>query len=748
MAKKQEEDVGAQYELTEAEKAGIDRVHENFAAAINSVVDSDQYAREFLVAIKSSKDQEITQISRTETKKYDMIWIENFDNAIGALENIAKDPKKHIRLERYITPIELAKKISSESVIHLSSHSQYVKDIDKDGNVIPNKILTVSAEDEYCIYENRFIKTLVDRAMNFINKRYDYITKHADTRDSDVVVVKNSVMIGDVRYEYESKVKISVPSADEGMKDTNERLLKKIELIRRRLMFMAQGWFMEQLKDAKPVGSPIMQTNIIVKNPNYKKAHILWKFIERYDKLGITIHVKEVNAKFDAAYIDELQKNMFGSILSLQTNKTRMIDLAKVKAYRIQPKIGNRIIDKDFLDSKFDIDGRYYGTSALTPKMKALKAKQDAQKKAKLRALEIKKAEREKARLIAKNKEEERIRKIREEQEAAAERARILAEKQEAKRLEEERIAQQKAREKAILDAERDALFRAREAARRLAEEDRVKDLRILRPSGLTPEEEEELAIFEEAKLMFEKEEQIRVARMEEIKSREESRRRALEEKLAARKKAQEERLQHHRDMLMKEQEAKKNALRDALMAQAQQRLAALRAAQEALKRTQEAEEAAFEAEEDEDFEFAVEGTIDNNDEVIEDNVLSDESNDSNEETSQPSADEDGFYEDDEDYEDDDDDFEYATIEDSEIVEESPSTSEENEEITMSTDDSNEAEEAQEETVEENEESLNEPEEQSEDIQEEEEIVPDEIIDPTAELEEETSEESSDDELI
>lgn len=770
MAKKKQEDVGAQYELTEAEKAGIERVHENYANAINTVVDSDQYAREFLVAIKSSQDQEITQISRTETKRYDMIWIDNFENAIGALENIAKDPKKHIRLERYITPIELAKKISSESVIHLSSHSQYVKDIDKNGNVIPNKILTVSAEDEYAIYENRFIKTLVDRALNFINKRYDYITKHADTRDSDVVVIKNVVTIGDVKYEYESKIKISVPSADEGMKEKNEHIFKKIELIRRRLMFMAQGWFMEQLKDCKPVNSPIMQTNIIVKNPNYKKCHILWKFLERYDKLGISIHVKEVNAKFDQAYVDELQKNMFGSIISLQTNKTRVIDLAKVKAYRIQPKIGNKVIDKDFLDSKFDIDGHYYGSSVITPKMQALRKKQEAAKKAKLRAIELKKAEREKARIIAKSKEEERIKKLREEQAEAAERARIAAEKAEAKRREEERIAQEKAREKAILDAEHEALLRAREASRRLAEEDRIKELRILRPSGLTVEEEQQLAIFEEAKLAMEEMEKARIKRMEEIKGREESRKQQLEDKIKARKAAQEARLQHHRDMLVKEQEAKKNKLRDVLMAQAQARLAALRAAEEALRRTQQAEEEAFEAEEDEDFTFSdaydentnEESSIEEENKVNEQPSLNEEVNlntKGESSSSEAQSDDSYYYEEDEDYEDDDD-FEYATIDElNESVNEENETIEESfdEQETFSSEDhfeeqnivdSNEQSslENTEEFVSKSYDDINEKlQEDAQDIKEEndETIVPDEVINPMDDVIEDNNFEST-----
>ncbi|MGM9858383.1 MAG: hypothetical protein ACI311_03940 [Bacilli bacterium] len=602
----------------------FDDVHKRYIEAVNEVVDSDPTSREFLVAIRNSPDQEISQLSRTETKKYDLLWIQHFENAIPALENISKDPKKHIRLERYITPIELARKITNESVIHLASHTQYIKDIDKDGNIIPNKILTVTAEDEYGIYENRFIKTCIERALNFINKRYDYITKHADTRDSDAVVVKNKVQVGEVLYEYETKVKISVPSADEGNREANELLLKKIALLRRRLAYLSQSWFMEQLKDCKPVNSPIMLTNIIVKNPNYKKAHILWKFMESYDKLGISIHVKETSAKFDEPYVDELQKNMFGGIISLQTNKTRMIDLAKVKAYRIQPKIGNRVIDKDFLDSKFDIEGRYVGGTGsseisrnLTPKMRNLRKKQEQARLAKLKVLEQKRLEREKQRALAKQKEEERIAKMRAEQKAAEERARIAFEKAEAKRLEEERIAREKAREKAILDAERDALNRARENAKRQAEQDRLAELKVLRPSGLTEEEEEEKRLLEEAEEMFKIEEESRRARMEEIKAKEEARKKAIEDKIAAREQAKLEREQRQREMLLEEERRRQQSLRNELIAKAQAKLEALRMAQEAYRRNAGLDE--FD-EEDDDFTYAedIDNNIDNQEESSE----------------------------------------------------------------------------------------------------------------------------------
>ena len=44
-------------------------------------------------------------------------------------------------------------------------------------DVIPKRILTTQAEIEYAIYENRFIKSLIDRLFDFVNRRYDLVKK-------------------------------------------------------------------------------------------------------------------------------------------------------------------------------------------------------------------------------------------------------------------------------------------------------------------------------------------------------------------------------------------------------------------------------------------------------------------------------------------------------------------------------------------------------------------------------------------
>ena len=69
-------------------------------------------------------------------------WIRKIEDCIYELGQIVNNPLEVTTTEGNIVPVELAKKINYESIQHLASHTQYIKDIDEEGNVVPSKILS------------------------------------------------------------------------------------------------------------------------------------------------------------------------------------------------------------------------------------------------------------------------------------------------------------------------------------------------------------------------------------------------------------------------------------------------------------------------------------------------------------------------------------------------------------------------------------------------------------------------------
>ena len=213
-------------------------------------------------------------------------WIKKIEDCLYELGQIVNNPREVTTTEGVLTPIELAKKVNYESIQHLSSHSQYVKDIDEKGNVIPAKILSQLPKDELHTYENRFIATFIRRLVLFIEKRYEFIksTVNFDTRD--ILYVKNKSIVNGQEVEIETKITVNKESDDNQSKIGRE-YVSRIEKMRTYINYYYVSPFMKEFKNEKDVRHPILQTNIIRKNPLYRKCYETFLFIERFDSLGV-----------------------------------------------------------------------------------------------------------------------------------------------------------------------------------------------------------------------------------------------------------------------------------------------------------------------------------------------------------------------------------------------------------------------------------------------------------------------------
>lgn len=104
-----------------------------------------------------------------ETKIFDGNFLDVVIGAYPSLLKICRDPKKTLAYMQEVVAMEKAKKVDSESIRHLASHTQYIRDINEQNEVIPSKILSTYVEDNIGIYENRFIKSLINRVIVFLD---------------------------------------------------------------------------------------------------------------------------------------------------------------------------------------------------------------------------------------------------------------------------------------------------------------------------------------------------------------------------------------------------------------------------------------------------------------------------------------------------------------------------------------------------------------------------------------------------
>ena len=296
-------------------------------------------------ALKSGKNTYM-RLDRLESSNFDMVWIKRIEDCIYDLGEIVSNPREVTKVVTSIVPVELAKKTGSESVMHLASHTQYIKDITPEGDVVPNKILNIGADEDIHTYENRFIATLIRRLVLFIEKRYEFVKKFAPLHDEEILYFKNKSIVDGAEVEIETKIKVRSESSTK-MADTSNKYIDRILKIREYVLFFYGSKFMKELKTERDVRNPIMMTNILRKNPKYHKCYELYRFIEKYDRLGVSYKVNEDISNFGEEEMSEMNAVMISNYLALKSKNVKKPLKSTNKEYK--PRILTSLDDEEFI---------------------------------------------------------------------------------------------------------------------------------------------------------------------------------------------------------------------------------------------------------------------------------------------------------------------------------------------------------------------------------------------------------------
>lgn len=226
-----------------------------------------------------------------ETKIFDGNFLDVVIGAYPSLLKICRDPKKTLAYMQEVVAMEKAKKVDSESIRHLASHTQYIRDINEQNEVIPSKILSTYAEDNIGIYENSFIKSLINRVIVFLDTRLKLMDENLESISADEIRYKNNIKLSHRKIDLEMNIKISNEILDETQKarelfDKTKNALDKYRALKGTGLYQAVA----KLKDVVP---PIMKTNIILHNPDFKIAYNLWLYIDRTTEVGYNVQSDE-----------------------------------------------------------------------------------------------------------------------------------------------------------------------------------------------------------------------------------------------------------------------------------------------------------------------------------------------------------------------------------------------------------------------------------------------------------------------
>ncbi len=444
------------------------RVRARYYVQVKKTINKNQETLDLYTAL-ANKRPTVSGITRNEVKKFDSEFIEQIEKAITSLETIVVSPHKFINEFAEVVQVEKARRITPRAVKHMAQNVQNISEVHEGGRVIPKKVLNVYVDDDVVIYENRFVMTLIKRLQVFIELRYKYIEEHGDTKNSDVFTIKKEVTIDNLTFEFEGSVKMSVPSEDEGNRQSNLDLLERLRSLRKRTSFLVNSTFMRDMARATPVANPVQQTNIIRLNYAYRDAYQLWLFINRYDELGISYTITQSKVEFTPEYLERLDQLTLSAFLALETDHSQLAP-AGIKQRIVKPYVQAGKLDYDLSDERFYEAGlpvKVMGRQETAEQKEARLKREAAREKARLKreALKLKEKER-KALSRARAKEMARLKKQHEAEKARFRKLEAKARQQE-KNIERERKRKEKER---LLAERRIYQSKMQEEARKLRE--------------------------------------------------------------------------------------------------------------------------------------------------------------------------------------------------------------------------------------------------------------------------------------
>ena len=455
-----------------------------------SATSDNEFYSEMDTAIKSGTNS-YSLFNRYFDKKIDLKWVEEIEACIIPLDNIIRVPRKFIVQEEEIVPIERARKITNESIRHLAQHTNMIAKVEGD-DVTPNQILNVFREESYEVYENRFVFTLMQNLVRFIDVRYNVLFNISDDDNMASLKMESDFTRGREKIQY--KLEVSAQSAgseiegEVGPEGENATAFQRIERVKRIINEYANSSFMKELSNFVPVRPPIMRTNAIQKNPNFRACLKLWQFIQSYNELGYEITVKESNDMVSAEYMNELNRMTALNYMMLKANTLSEDSVGKQKKRKLKPKLLKRLAEELVMD--YDMEEVEIQRVFVDEVKRVSRKKIEGEKKiqeAIQRALDAenarKKAIEDKIKAkIAHEKEMERRRIAREKERARKEKEKERQRIKREKEREKARIAKEKAlaKEKARKEKERAARLKAQEEAR-IAKEKQREEMRIAR---------------------------------------------------------------------------------------------------------------------------------------------------------------------------------------------------------------------------------------------------------------------------
>ena len=417
----------------------IDPVYQKYVKSVIRALSSTDFYEYFMESVARA-DNEFQFSNRRMEKIVDTSWVDAIEMAMEGFQNIIASPRNVIKEEELIVNVANAKRTGDEVVRHLAQHAALVEDFNENtGDVRPSRLMQRYREDTIGLYENRIVFTTLEMAYQFVKIRYDALFSAMSDEFGAKLKMRSDMASATETVHMDMFLHIRDIDSAMDTDEKNREIFERISRLHRLLATFMNSQFAQILSKQARVKGTITKTNVLKKNPNYRKIVELFEFLRNYGDVGYTIKIIEQNPYIN----EEFERDIYHNILFnyvvlkgyLERDKDRRMPVPlKQRKRALKPKVIKQIIEE--LTEDYDIPDVEIRKVLIEELTREQLMREEAE---------------ERRRLVAEQEQRKReeAERIRLEQEAEKERIRH------EKEVEKERIRQEKAAEEERLLLER-----------------------------------------------------------------------------------------------------------------------------------------------------------------------------------------------------------------------------------------------------------------------------------------------------
>ena len=320
---------------------------------------------EFYNGLTSSLDINV-DYDKTE---FNLEWLTMMEDTIRYIDNILRNPNRFIVNEEDVVKIELARRITVESIKHLSRNTNLIQEYDKEtGDIKPSKILNINKEESYNTYENRFIYSLIQNMRTYVMFKKKSLESVQSAKDDKKLKFSGSTKVGKTKYEITVNLTSSLDDSVAEDENSLEKVMERITKLENRITDLTSSEVYKILNKLHIalVTSPIKKTNVILKNTNFQYALKLWNYMQEHMNADMDNVKDSKNEKVEGKvknYSNELFLLEY-LVLDSYTNADNKKDNKHKK--EVSKKIVNsmlqRLLEMDTIDKKeiLELIDKYY----------------------------------------------------------------------------------------------------------------------------------------------------------------------------------------------------------------------------------------------------------------------------------------------------------------------------------------------------------------------------------------------------